>query len=436
MALKVEVGTFIREATGIPNATQTVTLVDTTLTPKAIILWLGGIFGEGFAIHKTFSFGMASGALVAENRGIAGTAPDGASPSLLNVRYDDGCFLAGTEFPDVKGRINAFGAGSFQMIYPVNGSFSVSIHYLVIGGDDLTNAKVREFAAPTAAGNRDDTGFGFQPDCILLLWQGVTALGNVTNGRFGIGAARSSTKRWAMANTGQDGQTMTGNLGAVSAQRSDSCFLQLTVAAAPVIDGRSGFVGFIADGYTLDWIDAPAAALLYAVLALKGGQVDVGVFAKSTGGAPATQDVTSVGFQPKGYVLVSRDQVAGTTVNGNSELAVGAADDGGREVSAWGNINDNAVPIQSDTRLLTANVFSLNRSDAGGGVAESTADHQLMLSNGFRVIWNPNEAVAKEICYLAFGDAPPAPSADDLATKLLLLPDPGRPPGMLLISGG
>jgi len=38
-------------------------------------------------------------------------------------------------------------------------------------------------------------------------------------------------------------------------------------------------------------------------------------------------------------------------------------------------------------------------------VEESLADHTADLSNGFRLVWSPNEAVAKQVCYVAFGDA-------------------------------
>src|SRR5574341_496627 len=138
--MKVEVGHFTKETSGTANATQQVTLVDSGLTPQALILWCTSLTAAGFGADSAWSYGMGSGTATA-NQIVTGMWSDDAAAT-------SDCFTSGASVDGVLnivagntvvvfGRINAFAAGSFTLIYPTNNTTAYIIHYLVIG--NITN---------------------------------------------------------------------------------------------------------------------------------------------------------------------------------------------------------------------------------------------------------------------------------------------------------
>jgi hypothetical protein len=306
----------------------------------------------------------------------------------------------------VIGRINAFNAGSFQMIYPTNNTTAYLIHYVVIGGADITNALVLEFTDKlTPTGNRNDTGFGFDPEFIFILHGPTATAAPATTSSYKhcVGAAKSSSARWAAGVTGQDAQTMAVSFGAVNDLVTNRVINTLTNGATPAVEASADFVAFITDGYTLNWLTVPAAARRYATLALRGGQHAVGAFSKTTGASGSADDITAPGFTLKGVFQATTDRLGADGIGGDSELAIGAFD-GTREGHAWGEWSDTALNTEANVKIDTAKVISTN---TGPSTMKAEADCSF-ITNGFRNTWSTNDAVATEVAWWAVGDEPAA----------------------------
>jgi len=404
MALLFERGSFAKETSGTANATQTVSLVDSGLTPKALILWCTGQTAEGFSAGARCSVGMGSGTALANQRCIAWASDDNVATSNCGDSWGDSVLeilTNGTPTLGVRGRINAFSAGSFQLIYPTNNTTAYLIHYLVLGGGDLTNAVVLEKSSPVVTGNQNDVGFGFDPEFIFVLHGGTSNAPPATGASYhpGIGAAKSSSARWAYGLSGQDAQTMAANFGAVNDLVTNRVINTLSVTAIPAVFTSADFVGFITDGYTLNWTTVQATARRYGVLAVRGGQHAVGAFSKSTGASGSADDITAPGFQPKGVLQATADRLAADGIGGDSELAIGSFD-GTREGHGWVEWSDTALNTEANSKIDTAKVISTN---TGPSTMKAEADCSF-IANGFRNTWSTNNAVATEIAWWAVGD--------------------------------
>src|SRR5207247_426387 len=197
------------------------------------------------------------------------------------------------------------------------------VNYLALGGADVTNVAVGTFSLSTVTGTQTVAGVGFQPDAILLLCANRlnSQLNNsLGNAKCSFGVAKSATQRWAWGITAADGQTMTANVDAMRTQRADSALVGLTDTAAA--DFQVDHTSMLADGFSLNVIDAPASAYEVAYLALKGGSYDVNVFGKSTAAAPVSQAITA-GFSAAA-VLLSTCQIASTAaITGDVDIGLG-----------------------------------------------------------------------------------------------------------------
>lgn len=184
----------------------------------------------------------------------------------------------------------------------------------------VIEAKSGSFAANTSTGNQAITGVGFQPKAVIFFLTGLTAVGDSADCRGGIGCATSSTERWATAWASDDAS---GAANAGQRFQTTKCIVVLT-GGNPTVDGEADFVSMDADGFTINWTDAPASAVLVEYLALGG----TGLSAKAGNSAVrtslGTQAVTGVGFVPKALLLAS----VGLTAAGSSSsyaLSVGMA---------------------------------------------------------------------------------------------------------------
>jgi hypothetical protein len=406
MAFLFERGSFAKETTGTANALQTVTLVNGALTPKALILWCTTQTTEAFGPNLRMSVGMGSGTALANQRSTAWASDDndGVSSNVGANWGDDvlSILTSGTPVVSVVGRINALSAGSFQLIYPTNNTTAYLIHYIVLGGADLTDALVLEFTDKlTPTGNRDDVGFGFDPQFIFILHATTSTAPPSTSSGYKpcIGAAKSSTARWAAAVTGNDAQGMATGFGAVNDLVTNRVINTLSAAATPAVEASADFVNFITDGYTLNWLTVPASARRYATLAIRGGQHAVGAFGKTTGASGSADDITAPGFSLAGVLQVTTDRLAADAIGGFSEISIGSFD-GTREGHVWGSWSDTALPTEADVKIETAKVISTNTNP---NVLKAEADCTF-IANGFRNTWSTNDAVATEIGWIVFGD--------------------------------
>jgi hypothetical protein len=151
-------------------------------------------------------------------------------------------------------------------------------------------------AANTSTGNQAFTitwsdGGSYTPQAALFVITTATADATAVDGLvLGVGAAESTTKRWAVCGASEHNISPTN---ANNYSTDANCIAVLTGAGA--LDGLADFVSFGSNTVTVNWTDAPASAYLVYIMAYAGaGAVDVGIFDPATATA-GTVDVTALG---------------------------------------------------------------------------------------------------------------------------------------------
>jgi len=404
MGLSLAQGTFTKRS---GNGTQDV-VISPAFTPKIILFWglsreLEGGFNSGSAY-----FGGTSGTAVAQNRCISTRMADDQATSIATTRISDLAISIRSiaTFASLGDAVlSSFNSDGFTLSWTNSNTAAYIIHYIALGGSDLSNVIVGDKTWATATGNQAFTGVGFQPNFIFVYGGGNNAGTipfDVTEMQLSFGAALSTTSRWTVVTAADDADTMSpfvaGRRLVTTAMASE-----LNDAGSAVL-AAADFVSFNSDGWTWNVTTAPAAAAPFIFVAFNFANVTenvaIGTFDKCTTGG-CTSDVTTNQDTPKGVLLFSRDDVAGTTILDDARMAVGGSDfsnEGSVSVhhqeTTGGNTNVNQF-ISSTKALVTVGTgtTSTNEADASS------------IANGFRTTWTTNDGVATTIAYIAFGEA-------------------------------
>lgn len=335
----------------------------------------------------------------ASDDNVATTNTGAGLPDLAITIYS-----AGTPTVDIAADFVSFGTGGDAGKFTINISnagTAAIVHYIMLGGSDLTNVFVGQFAANTGTGNRDDTGVGFQGDLAIFLTRSSTSASNLAGLACGIGAARSSSQRGSMWFGARDAK----GTGAVEKHYRDSTkCVAFPGSSGQALDAVADFVNFISDGYTLNWTDAAASAWLYGVMVLKGISADVDLFLcpASTG----TQKITTPFSMTDGGVLFfgTGQTTANATVGDECHVCVGAMGESAiNEEHIWTSEDDVVNTDANSHNDAAACVFvATNPSTVAASAAGSSLD-----SDGYTINW---DTVRENSAFfgVAFAPAPPA----------------------------
>lgn len=328
MSLLFEKGTW----TGDNSSPQTITLVDTSLTPVAIMAWTTGpgaagsfsanaIFSQGFGTRRSGSTQSGCvGFISIDNVGTGDTARV-RNTTILHV-------LSSTSATDYTVSLDSFGAGQFTVSYSSAANANGDIfHYCVWGGSDLTDANVLNWTMDATSGAEAITGVGFQPDMLFALDSDLATTDTITAALgYSFGMASSNTKYQAMAITATDADTMTSTMNWNCATRADAC-LERLLTNADTSDARWDLDTFDSDGASLGVVDAPSNTDRIATfLFLKGGIWEVGSKAKATTAVNDTFTLTNADLTPKGILLFNTRQTAVGVATARADFCIGASD--------------------------------------------------------------------------------------------------------------
>lgn len=220
---------------------------------------------------------------------------------------------------------------------------------------------IRSITLNTVTGNQAITGVGFQGKLLLLWGNAGAVLGNATNATMILGAASSSTNRWAMWGRTRD---------ALATSDADRAASTTRVLVRSSTDGASltdeiDFVSWDADGFTLNIITTGGAASILFYLVLGGADLsNVAVGSFNTGTVLGNLAVTGVGFQGTLALFGGErdDTTLGPTVN--ARLGLGAARSStSRWTTAWlgadNQVNGDEQTIQRTTQceIRTSNLL-------------------------------------------------------------------------------
>jgi hypothetical protein len=317
-------------------------------TPK-LVLFFGNSATAADTPGETNRFFLGA-ATASDNERVSYAAADDAAANMNAGRGNktDACIslpASGTPTDDGVADFTTMGADGFTINWSDAPAAASIIHYLALGGDDLS-VKLGGFTSDTDLGAQSVTGVGFQGDALLMWTTGQTTVAGATHYRFNLGCATDATHEWTVG-VAQEDTPATSNT--VRDNRSDAC---LTVINHAAVDAVADFTQWTADGFDLNWSDAPGAAYLISYIVLGGIDASAGGFPQPT--SDTTVGITGVGFEPESLFL------AGT---GDSNTGF-ESNDAVFQIGASGsNLNQGSVGQASDDGVLDAVEWQVTDTD-------------------------------------------------------------------------
>jgi hypothetical protein len=387
------VGSFVKLTT---TGAQTVahTLGD---VPKALILWTTGKTNETESAGFLYGFGASDGTAT-YSVGISSQDNVATTATSRRMAQKAITLVQGGEILVAEADLTSRTASDFALNWTTNDAQPIVVHYLAIGGPQVT-AKMAEWVAPTATGNKAITGIGFRPETVLHFYAGAAYTGPVGtstfNGIFGLGAMDKNGGQWSTQVTAWDAvnpsQTTRG-------QQTNAAIFMYADGSSAAITKKASFVSMDADGFTVNFTTANSNAGLICSLALAGVKATVASFNKVTGSSPASQPVATVGFKP-GAVLLSSYQMAAQTASISEttcSYGIGASDGIHQGSSAFVATN-NVSPTAVDAIDKTSKVFLKVNTPP----LDAEADLTSLDANGFTLNWTTSDPAASQIGFWA-----------------------------------
>jgi hypothetical protein len=372
--------------------------------PLAVIFWHTRQSAEGYAANAYGGFGAS---VSSSQRKAVGYFEDDNLPTSNTGRSQHDKAIVGasaaTPTMDYEADFVSMDADGFTINWSNAPGIAVIVHFLALGGSSLTNAAVGEFTANTGTGNQAVAGAGFQPDFLMLFTaDNETALNsNRSQASFSLGFGTSSSARVSMGWASNDASS-----AQVSIVYSSAAAILNPMSTAGSLDSEADLVTLDADGFTINWTNAPAVAAKCFYLALKGGSYKVGSETQKTSGG--TKATTGVGFQPTSILMMGQGRTVGTfSTTTDSVITIGAGD-GTRQGVAWWGGDDASDNTDTNMRTITTGAM-MSATHPSTTVTE--ADIASLDADGFTLDWTTADANARLIYYAAFGPAAAA-SAD------------------------
>jgi hypothetical protein len=274
-------------------------------------------------------------------------------------------------------------------------SSQMSVQYLALGGDGLTNFKTGSANAKTTTGNQSYTGVGFQPTC-LITWAGkfsTSPLDQSTNGNGLFGFATSSSARGMVA-----WRNLNGSNPQVAKRRQSTQRILSTTTTFTEAD----LVSFDSDGFTLNYTAAGGTADTFYYLALRGPQFKVSSFNQAT--TTGNQSLTGAGFTPKASIMISANDVSGNNdaAQAHARASFGWATGTSARASLWIGETDNVSPTIASRNLDRTKLLKLMTEGASPTV-NAAADHVSFDSDGQTINWTTADGTARQILVLWIG---------------------------------
>jgi hypothetical protein len=331
--LTTRVGSFKAKTTGPPppsNRLQAITGVG--FQPAAVIFFWTPQTTAGFADNATSGYGFAAGP--GTDRAAVYAADHNLAPQGNPIRRQSTTYCitvmassaAGTT--DGEAALSSMDADGFTVSWEKTPTQEWLIHYIAIGGADVTNATTGSFTPLAGTGSQAITGVGFQPDFLMFLSIDSNSVDtNVTESKLGIGFAGlsggSTITEAAIVATSRD----VGGANVVTGvwQRTDRAILEKnTNLASSTFEAQ--VTSFDANGFTINKLtNTGGTETTTHYLALQGGQYNVGTVTKPA--ATGSQSYTGVGFRPHGMLFLSKNIGTSPSANQHARISFSAADD-------------------------------------------------------------------------------------------------------------
>ena len=404
MTLLAKIGTV---AITTAMAGSTIAVSDVGFQPKAVLFWWTGrddaADAAGTASHRR---GIGWAISTTGRRVCFSQSQDAQASSVADRAYrEDACIGTLTTAGAVEGLadLNSMDAGGFTLVIDDAFAAAFRAHYLALGGDDLTHTAVGTFQEPVGTGTQDVTDVLFEPDLVLFasIVQTTAPPNATTHSYLMLGAARSSTQEAVWTGWARDAQA---TMDTFAYCRAGECIAH---AGASTIDSRAEYVGTVANGFRINWLERDAFQRQVFYLALKGGHYAVGDLLTQT---DTVTPIVETGLQigtPVAVLFVSAThaQSATDTADAHDELAIGAATSPSARV-AVAVLDEDAV---ADSDIGTAVEYDAVYANLDTASAiEGLMDLQAIDADGFTAIMDDADPAQAFVWYVAAGHQGPA----------------------------
>lgn len=411
MVLSATVGAL---DTGTGAIGTTVVVSGLGFQPKVIFFWWSGHTGSADAAgrldHKR---GFGAAISTTDRRFVTDQSDDTPTAAATDRRQGNtACvgFLtiagAGAGLLDVQ----SIDSGGFTLVVDEVCASSFRVHYLALGGADISNVIGGDLTHPdgTAPFDQQVTGLGFQPDLLIFFSNGQqTNTGSVsTDSRHMIGAAKSASSQYVFMGTSNDAATTSQTIGYC---RAGDC-IALPNSGATAIENRAQLKSMDAGGFTITWVTSVnTTPQIINYVAIKGGGFVLGDLLTQT---DTTTDIveSGFGFSPRSALFVSHCKAQSTagTVQDDDEWSCGAFDSTTSR-GAQGVVGSDAAPTMVVSAAVEHDAVYANMLDTSGAL-EGLMDVKSVDSDGFTCIMDDADPAQAFVWYVAFGDTPAAPT--------------------------
>lgn len=390
MSYLAKVGSFNIDTSKTVGQTQSISGIG--FQPKIVLFWWGGSTATGDSVAGgTISYGFGA-AISSSSRFCVSTMSEDAQADS-DVRYSQQTtevIRAYTDSATIDGiaDFDSMTADGFDLMIDDQFTQAYRISYLALGGDDLTNVYIGNYAMHTVVEQYNVTGVGFQSDAVIIASTEALAASSAGNTEvLKLGWATGASAQGCIKVRGSDAQATSntsgyGFNGEVNSGGNSS---------------RDAFVAFIADGFTLNHLEGTEASYQHYIC-LKGGQYLVGELTTRTDGNDISE---TVGFQPVALLFGSVNRALSTQdANSNhARLSIGAGT--GASERACAAISDEHGLADTETAYANYDsaVYAFVQDDGMVGLM----DIKSIESDGYTCVMDDADPSACWVSYLAIG---------------------------------
>lgn len=401
MALQVKLGSIT--LTGAEGAAEAYTGLG--FQPTALLFFSDFVAdaADGDHLYDMVGFATPGGSAAHFLESAHNVATSSLSCGFHNVSciYKPPDNAGGTEIRATRVSLDADG-------FTLNWNLTVAgrvIRYVALGGD-VASAQAGTFNSNAGTGNQAVTGVGFQPKLVLFITSrtSTTANGVTTSGNHGmcLGAAKSSTERWAVSARYAD-NAAAGDVVQITAD--NRCFIN----GLPGLFVDADFVSMDADGFTVN-ITTAGGQVGVSYLALGGADLQVALGTESQKTSTGTKAKTGVGFQPEALpILRGSGATALNTTTDHVAIFTGSAPSVAAQAVCGIGETDAADPTVAKRRAEAA-AAALYISGSTPTV-NARAELDSLDADGFTLDWTTADATARLFAFVAMRGASAAGGA-------------------------
>ena len=404
MAISAKVGAF---NTGTGAVSTTVAVTSVGFQPKVLIFWWTGRTESTNAVgRRSVDLGVGTAISSIERWANSFYSLDAAATSDTSRRSDNTqCITTIDNAGALTGALDfqSMDSDGFTLIVDDVMPFNMRVHYMALGGSDLTNYAASFYTGPTVTGNFDITALSFQPDFLFTVSTSrlVDPPAGATDGAFAVGAAVSSSQQ-AVFSAIDDENNVTMNT-------NKYCYFGELFAAIPLAGDislivRDSFVSFLSNGFRLNRVEG-TYALRVQYLALKGGSYRVDSLLTRTDGNDIVE--SGFGFSPRAAMFFGHMAAQSTvdTTQDGMQFSIGA----------FSSITDRGAQCHSDADAVADSIITtavaydevyVSVDSAATPAIVALMDVKSVDADGFTCVMDNVDAAAAFVPYWAIGDTP------------------------------